>query len=1095
MHRVLIANRGEVAVRIARTASLHGIATVGIYADEDARSRHRDIVDVAHALEAAGARAYLDADRILDIARQEGCDALHPGYGFLSENAGFAAACMSAGITFIGPDPEILATFGDKGAARKLAEAQDVPVAQGTRDATSLDDAYAFMVALGGPVMLKAMSGGGGRGMRVVEHIDDLPAAYERCRSEAAAAFGRADLYVEQLIQNARHIEVQILGDGTGDVRDLRERDCTLQRRHQKLIEIAPSPFLDETLRARVAQDARKLAAAVNYRGLGTMEFLVDGRTGQHIFIECNPRLQVEHTVTEEIAGLDLVAVQFALADGKRLADLDLPPDEGWQRGYAVQARVNMEAMQADAQAFPSGGLIERFEPPSGPGVRIDTFGYSGYRTVDSFDSLLAKVIVTGSHDFAALCGKAARALAEFRIEGVETNIDYLAALLTDRNLHDGRIDTAYIERNAAALHGKAAALAAERRGRRSEFGSDGAVRATQDDDALVPDGTHPLRAPMQGKIVSIEAMPEVAVHPGSVVAVLEAMKLEHAVQAGLAGYFTPAAGLAHGRVVRAGQLLGWIRSDQAASLSEALTVEVDPDHIRPDLEEVLARRAGLLDTARPEAVARRRKLGQNTARENLDLLLDAGSFVEYGGLTLAMQRGRRSEEELIRMSPADGVVTGLGTVNAPQFDRDRSRCAVMAYDYTVFAGTQGFMAHRKMDRIIQAAERLETPFILFAEGGGGRPGDTDYVGVSALEFTTFAHMARLSGKVPTIGVVAGRCFAGNAALLGCCDVIIATRGSSIGMAGPAMIEGGGLGKVAADQVGPVEVQSRNGVVDIVAKDETEAVALARRYLGYVQGKMPPGEAADQRRLRSMVPERRVEAYDIRAIIGTLCDAGSFLELRAGFGRSVVTGFARLEGQPVGIVANDSSNLGGALDSDSADKISRFLELCDAYGLPAISLCDTPGFMVGPDSEKTAAVRHFSRIFVTASHIKVPVLAVVLRKAYGLGAQAMVAGNLLAPVATVSWPTGEFGPMGIEGAVRLAYRRELEAIEDAAEREALFNCKTAELYRQGRALNVASYAEIDDVIDPAETRNWLLSMLRVLPQARPGREASGISPW
>ena len=1093
MKKVLIANRGEIAVRIARTAAERGLKTVAVFSEEDMHSLHREACDEAVSLGRAGPAAYLDSARIVEIAQQYGCAYVHPGYGFLSENADFARLCAEAEIVFLGPDPEVLEVFGDKSAARALAIAQAVPVARGTDGAATLEEARGFMEGLGGPIMLKAVAGGGGRGMRAVLSLDELAEAYERCRSEALAAFGRGDVYAEQLIRDARHIEIQIIGDGTGAVRHLFERDCTLQRRHQKLIEIAPSPFLDDDLRQRIFADAVKLGAAVKYRGLGTVEFLVDGRSGDYIFIECNPRLQVEHTVTEEITGLDLVGAQFGLAEGARLDDLPLPDRGARPSGFAIQARVNMEKMQADARALPTGGTLALFETPTGPGVRVDTFGYTGYQTVGSFDSLLAKVIVFGRRDFAGLCAKTARALDEFQIVGVETNIPYLKALLADARLASGDVDTAFVERNAAEIHARAQQSAPSRS--RVAVAAASSAAMPDNPEPTGPEGGLPIHAPMQGRIVKFVEDASESLPARAVLVILEAMKLEHTVTAEIGGRFVVNPMLEVGSQVRPDEVLGWLRPDESGAVVHQAADVADPDAIRPDLAEVLARREGLLDAARPQAVARRRKLNKNTARENVDLLFDPGSFVEYGGLTLAMQRGRRSEEELIRMSPADGVVTGVGSLNADVFGDDKARCAVMAYDYTVFAGTQGFMGHRKMDRIVHTAERLSMPFILFAEGGGGRPGDTDYVGVSALEFTTFAHLARLSGRVPLVGIVSGRCFAGNAALLGICDVIIATRDTSVGMAGPAMIEGGGLGVVDADKVGPVSVQSANGVIDIVVENETDAVAAAKTYLGFFQGNLPPGGSADQRLMRRLVPESRVAGYDIRKVIDTLCDEGTFVELRRNFGRSVVTGFARIEGRPIGLLANDGRHLGGALDSPSADKISRFLELCDGYGLPVVSLCDTPGFMVGPDSEKTAAVRHFSRIFVAASHIKVPVLAIILRKAYGLGAQAMLGGNLTAPVATVAWPTGELGPMGIEGAVRLAYRRELEAIDDPKERESYFQAQAADLYRQGRALNVATYNEIDDVIDPAQTRDWLVAMLRSLPAIEPGRQGSGVSPW
>lgn len=494
----------------------------------------------------------------------------------------------------------------------------------------------------------------------------------------------------------------------------------------------------------------------------------------------------------------------------------------------------------------------------------------------------------------------------------------------------------------------------------------------------------------------------------------------------------------------------------------------------RIELDELRARMHSTIDAARPEAVARRHASGQRTARENVADLVDEGSFLEYGALAVAAQRQRHSPEELAKNSPADGIICGVGTVAG-------ARTMVLAYDYTVFAGTQGLMGHKKLDRMLALAAEWRFPIVLFAEGGGGRPNDTDTYTVGALDTPSFLAYAALSGLAPRVGIVAGRCFAGNAALLGCSDVVIATENSSIGMGGPAMIEGGGLGKVGADEVGPIDVQTKNGVVDIRVKDEAEAVSVAKKYLAYFNGPRTEWTHGDQSALREALPERRRRAYKIRPILDLLFDTGSVLELRRDFGRSIVTALAFLEGKAVGVIANDTYHLGGAIDADAADKTARFMQLCDAFGLPIISLTDTPGFMVGPKAEATALVRHASRLFVTAASLSVPLLTVVLRKGYGLGAQAMTGGHFHAPLFTVAWPTGEFGAMGMEGAVRLALRKQLAAIEDEKQRDEMFQAAVAFAYDRGKALNMASLLELDAVIDPAETRSWLVGALRSLP--------------
>ena len=507
----------------------------------------------------------------------------------------------------------------------------------------------------------------------------------------------------------------------------------------------------------------------------------------------------------------------------------------------------------------------------------------------------------------------------------------------------------------------------------------------------------------------------------------------------------------------------------------------------------MLDRQARTLDAARPQAVAARHARGQRTARENIAALCDEGSFSEYGALAVAAQSRRRSAEDLVANTPADGLVTGIGSVNGTLFGADVSRTAVLAYDATVLAGTQGFRNHQKTDRLLHIALQNKLPVVLFAEGGGGRPGDVDMPIVAGLFVASFARFARLSGQVPLVGIAAGRCFAGNAALLGCCDVVIATDHSNIGMGGPAMVEGGGLGVFKPEQIGPADVQSKSGVIDVLVADEIEAVAVAKKYLGFFQGRATEWVAPDSGALRQVVPQNRLRVYDIRGALHALCDSGSVLELRAGFGLAVVTALARIEGRSVGVLASNPQHLGGAIDAAAADKAARFMQLCNAHGLPMVSLIDTPGFMVGPAVEAQAQVRHVCRMFVTGAALRVPFFSVVLRKGYGLGAMAMAAGGFHVPDAIVAWPTGEFGGMGLEGAVRLGWRKELAAARVGAERDALFQQLLARQVEAGGALNMAATLEIDAVIDPADTRAWLA---RALAGARVRERTVGfIDPW
>jgi acetyl/propionyl-CoA carboxylase alpha subunit len=1149
---LLVANRGEIAIRIMRAAAELGIRTVAIYSEDDASSLHTRRADEARALRGAGAAAYLDREQILAVAKAAGCDAIHPGYGFLSENAKFAHRCAEEGLSFVGPSPEILKLFGDKVQARMLAERAGVPVLPGTAGPTSLDEAKEFLAGLGagGAIMIKAVAGGGGRGMRAVARIEEVEEAFARCQSEARSAFGNGDVFVERLIARARHIEVQIAGDSTGGVIHLWERECTIQRRNQKLIEIAPSPGLPLALRDRLTAAAVRLAVEVHYDNLGTFEFLVDATDGmgeaQFAFIEANPRLQVEHTVTEAVTGVDLVKLQIELAAGRSLAELGLRQAEVPQpRGYAIQLRINMESMGADGVAKPAGGTITAFEPPSGPGLRIDTFGYAGYSTSARFDSLLAKLIAhSPSQEFADVVRKAYRALCEFRIEGVATNIGFLQSLLQHPDFIRNEVYTRFIDEHigelvaasngdhrrlyfehAAGAHngatvsagtsgaGRASAITAAKAGAKIDtsdplavlhHGKGGGSAAIAEQvpevvsrgDVIGPEGTVAIAAPMQGTIIAIDVSAGDAVHRGRQLFVMEAMKMEHVIKAVISGIVREIA-VAVGDAVFEGAPLAFIEESEV-QVDETVAAEaVDLDRIREDLNEVRERHAIGLDAARPEAVERRRKTGQRTARENIEDLCDTGGFVEYGPLMIAAQRRRRSVAELIKRTPADGMVGGIGRVNGDLFDESKAQCIAMSYDYTVLAGTQGTQNHRKKDRMFELAARQRLPIVIFAEGGGGRPGDTDGVSPTGLDCAAFNLFGRLSGLVPLVGITSGRCFAGNAALLGCCDVVIATKGSNIGMGGPAMIEGGGLGIFRPEEVGPMDVQVPNGVVDIPVADEGEAVRVAKRYLSYFQGAVSDWKCADQRLLRGLIPENRLRIYDVRAVIETLADDGSVLEIRRHFGLGIVTALVRIEGRPVGVIANNPVHLAGAIDSDGADKATRFMQLCDAFDIPILFLCDTPGIMVGPEVEKTALVRHAARMFVTGASITVPCFTIVLRKGYGLGAQAMAAGSFKAPLFTVAWPTGEFGGMGLEGAVKLGYRNEIAAVDDPQKRKAFFDEMVARMYQHGKAVNIASGFEIDDVIDPMESRRWILAALDSSPPpaARTGKKRSCIDTW
>lgn len=1123
--RILIANRGEIAIRISRAVADLGLTSVGVYSEDDAHNLHCLRVDEIVPLKGKGPAAYLDAEQLIELAIDHGVDAIHPGYGFLSENADFARRCSEADITFVGPSARLLDLFGDKATARHAAKAAGVPILSGTNGPTSLDEAIDFFQSLDNDVamIIKAVHGGGGRGTRIARDLASIDEVFARCQSEALTAFGSSDVYVEELIESARHIEVQIVGDHLGNIVHLGDRECSVQRRHQKLIEIAPAPNLPPQLRERIHGAAIKLASSVGYTSLGTIEFLLYATDRsddiRFAFIECNPRLQVEHTVTEEVTGVDLVQAQLEIASGASLVDLGLvsPPDT---KGFAIQCRVNMESVLADGSVRPSSGRIQAYHPPSGPGVRVDGFGYAGYQTLTTFDSLLLKIIShSSSENFAVAVRRASRILAEAKIQGLETNIEFLAAILGHLDFASGIVTTRWLDDQAAHLAAVATQGTARGDGPAASSGFAGAQiegsdplavfaydRQSQSDNSLAasievpdlvgPDGSVAVAAPIQGTIIALQVATGDVVRRGATLMVMEAMKMEHTITAPYDGIISQIA-VRVGDVIVEGHPLVFVTASELGDTVHAIDTSVDLDRIRDDLQEAIDRHAYGFDENRPDAVQKRHDRGQRTARENVGDLCDEGTFVEYGSLVVAGQRRRRSLEWLRQKTPADGVVMGIGQVNGDRFPDVDSRTVVVAYDYTVLAGTQGLKNHYKQDRIFHLAERYRLPVVIFTEGGGGRPGDTDIAGGIGMDVETFSQWSRLSGLVPLVGVSSGYCFAGNAALLGCCDVIIATKNSNIGMGGPAMIEGGGLGVFAPKEIGPMSVQVSNGVVDVLVDDEVEATAVAKKYLSYFQGATDDWKTHDQRSLRHTVPENRKRMYDIRDAIQTIADVDSVLEIRKHFAIGIITAFARIEGRPVAVIANNPHHLAGAIDSDGADKCSRFMQLCDAFDIPIVSLMDCPGIMVGPEVEKTALVRHAARMFNTGANLSVPIFGLILRKAYGLGIMTMCGGGSMVPFFVAAWPTAEFAPMNIEGAIKLGYRNEFAAIEDPQERLQAFNERVAAAYQDAKAVNAAEYFGIDDVIDPAQSRAWLIAGLKSLPPTEPrtGKKRPYIDTW
>ena len=1091
--RVLVANRGEIAIRIARSARERAIEPVGVFAEDDLDAPHRHAMPQSVALRGRGARAYLDAAQLIDAAVSTGCDAIHPGYGFLSEQAQFARDCEKAGLRFVGPRPEVLAELGDKALARACAERCGVPVLPG-KALESVDDAAALLASwpAGSTLLLKAVSGGGGRGMRRVTAQAELTAAWSQCVAEAEQAFGDGRLYGEAWFSRVRHVEVQVVGDARGSIRILGERDCSLQRRHQKIFEIAPAPGLLPALRAQLFDAAAAMARELQCSSLCTFEFLVsvdamagtpdprnsgaDSAVPSWVFIEANPRLQVEHTITEAVFGLDLVAMQFAIADGAIFGDAELPDPAGREaRGVAIQARITMEAPDESGQLRPASGCVAELKWPGGPGVRVDTALANGYSPSPNYDGLLAKLVVhaeseSSERSFDQALRRMRRALSETALTGLPSSITFLLTLAESQEVTGARYDTQTLEAHALAWGARARAWSADSgQGPRQLAGSDGGIAPSGMPELPEPDpGQVRVMAPVAGEQGAPHVKAGDRVSAGQELSVVSSMKMEFAVTSPVSGLLTRCwrsqAGL-----VQAGEPLFEIAVDSDA-LSAPDSVRAGAAIDRAEVVQLRARLASTRDEARPEAIARRHGRGHRTARENIADLCQGGRFIEYGALGLPAQRGRRTLDDLIANAPADGLVLGLAEWP------DGTALAVMAYDFTVLAGTQGIISHRKIDRLLEIAVARALPVVLFAEGGGGRPGDTDHHGVTGLDSTTFWRMAQLRGRAPVVGIVSGRCFAGNAALLGVADLIIATQDANIGMAGPAMIEAAGLGTFSPEAIGPAAEQAQIGLIDILVADEAQAVAVARGWLSRdlavpERASALPGAGSPLQHL----PENRLRVYDSRPLLRALVDPDSFVEVKAQHAPAMVTAYARMGDRRIGVLANNPLHRAGAIDAAGARKAAQFLRTCHRLRYPVLSVCDTPGFMVGPDEEAQGMVAASAEMFLAGAEFSPPLLTLVTRKAYGLGAMAMAGGSLRRSDLCAAWPSGEFGGMGIEGAARLAWRRELAAIDDPVRRERFYQDKVRELYEQGQAINLATYFEIDAVIEPDESRQWIVS--------------------
>ena len=1120
MHkRVLIANRGEIAIRIAKAASALGMESIGVYAPADSLSLHTRLTTEARRIghdDGDPLSAYLDAEALVDTAVASGCDCVHPGYGFLSENPRMAKLCADAGLQFIGPSPEVLALFGDKVRARELARAAGIPVIPGSDAPLATPKAAAKLArSLGYPVMLKACAGGGGRGMRAVETAADVEAAFESCQREAEVAFGDGRLFMERLLQRPRHIEVQVLADTDGNVVHLHERDCSVQRRNQKVIEVAPAAALAIATRNKLLADAVRLARTAHYVNAGTVEFLVVPETGEYYFIECNPRIQVEHTVTEQVTGIDIVEAQFRIAAGAPLDALGIGDQKavGAPRGFAVQARVVAQG----------GGAISAYKEPSGPGVRVDACGYAGYAPPPQFDPLMAKVIgaSNSSASFESAVDRTLRALEEFHISGLPTNLAELRGILSHPEVRSGDARTSLLAEappiaplnstasNAIGLLDRQAAL---RPGMAANVGT-GASKP----GLAAADGQRAVECPIAGTVVECHAVPGAGVRLGQTLLVVSAMKMETVVAAPCAGVVAAAQTLSPGESVAAGQVVALV-TPASTETGEHVGADTADGTWAPLLDDIRAMQGLALKRLAPGStdpgVVRQRSRGKLTCRERIDLLLDEGTFREVG--SIAGFASYDDSGQIVDFTPANHV-GGWGKI-------DTRSVVVCADDFTSRGGHADGAIGAKSRHLDQLALEMRVPSVRLLDGSSGGGSVAAMVpaqrqeGESAAKESTGAIKAgrpRVAGgggsylpghlgstmyteqlsTVPVVNLLLGSVVGIGAAkaVLGHFSVMVRDIAQLFVAGPPVVIHAMGY-DISKEELGGWHIHCRNGSVDNLAETEEEAAAMARRFLSYLPSSVyeappvlspNPEDPPDRREeeLFALIPRTRTTTFDIRKAIRLMADADSFFEIGALWATDQVTGFVRFNGHPLGVIASDSQHPnGGALTADGCTKLTRHLDLCDLFHLPILNLVDSPGFAVGLEHELAGTIRRGGEWMVAFAQVNVPIFTVVMRRSFG------VAGNYYAtprsqPSVRVAWPAADVGGIPPEGGIEAAYKRQLAESDDP---EALRAELMARIESARGPVGPLSRFQMEEMIDPGDTRKmvceWIETAYKLVSQ-------------
>jgi acetyl/propionyl-CoA carboxylase alpha subunit/acetyl-CoA carboxylase carboxyltransferase component len=1134
LKRVLISNRGEIAIRIAKAASALGVESVGVYAPVDALSLHTRFTTEAREIAGQGGRArdsvgaYLDAGALIRIAKASGCDSVHPGYGFLAENPAFAELCAAEGLVFIGPPPAVLALFGNKIRARSLARSLGIPIAPGSGEPLrSQNEALEVARELGYPVMLKASAGGGGRGMRAVQNAEAMAEAFARCQSEAQAAFGDGSVFVERLIPRPRHIEVQILADAHGNVIHLHERDCSVQLRHQKVVEVAPAPGLDEALRKQILADAIKLVSAAEYVNAGTVEFLVSPETGEHFFIECNPRIQVEHTVTEQVTGVDLVEAQFHIASGASLAELGLRDQRavGAPRGFAVEARVVARG----------AGTISAYKEPSGPGVRVDACGYLGYAPPPHFDPLLAKVIgsSSSSSSLASAVDRTLRALDEFHIAGLPTNLPELRAILLHPDVRAGDARTTLLEEAPEILRAAASSASANggaldllqrqattlRADSAGQAVSSGAVRGSPVSGLEVKIGERGVECPMGGAVVELRVREGDTVAAGDTVLIISTMKMETLLAAPCSGMVTAVQPLSAGDTVAAGQVVAVVAPvDGDAERHAPSRSKADEESWGGVLEElrILKRfaHARLAPGSTDPGVIRQRDRGKLTCRERIALLLDDGSFREVGSVA-----GFPSYDEkggVTAFTPANHV-GGWGKI-------DGRTAVVCADDFTSRGGHADGAIAVKSAHLDRLSLELRAPSVRMLDGSSGGGSVAAMVPQQKKEGESRAKESRdaIEPGRPRVAGSGGSFLPGHlgsslyAEQLATVPVVNLLLGSVVGLgaakavlghfsvmvrdiaqlfvAGPPVVQHAMGYDITKEELGGWHIHCRNGSVDNLAETEEEAAQMTKRFLWYLPSNVyepppilppNPSDPPDRREeeLFTLIPRKRTTTFDMRKAIRLMADADSFFEIGPLWGTDQVTGFVRFNGHTLGVIASDSRHPnGGALTADGCSKLTRHLDLCDLFHVPILNLVDNPGFAVGLEHELSGTIRRGGEWMIAFAQVRVPIFTVLMRRSFG------VAGNNFAtpqerPSVRVAWPAADVGGIPPEGGIEAAYKRQLAEAENP---EALRAELMARIESARGPVGPLSKFQIEEMIDPRDTRRivceWVEAAYRVVSQ-------------